>query len=112
MKHSIESLYEDARLMYLSGKDDRYITFQFAEAGISDDVIDEVLLQLKKLKRGMRRHAGMKQLIYGASFMAVAILFSFISTKEGSPLVYVLWGLAVSGVMMFIRGFALIVGLI
>lgn len=112
MKHKYEDCYEEAKTMFANGHDNKYIGFQLADKGVSDEMIDEVILAIKKLRKDVKKSIGMKQVIYGLSFIVAAVLFTFISTDENSPILYVLWGLAVTGVLTLMRGIANILNLI
>lgn len=112
MKHNFDDCLEEAKVMYANGHDNKYIGFQLADKGVPDEVIDEVVEAIKKLRKDVKKSVGMKQVIYGFSFIGVAILFTFISTDENSPIVYVLWGLSITGVLTLMRGVANILNLI
>ncbi len=112
MKHNFEDCYQEATTMFANGYDSKYIGFQLAEKGVPDEMIDDVLIAIKKLRKGVKRSVGMKQVIYGSSFILVAIGFTFLSTNENSPITYILWGLAVTGVLTLIKGIANIIGLL
>ena len=50
MGSQFDDLYEQAKGMAAQGHDDRYITFQFAEAGVEDALIDSVIENLQFLR--------------------------------------------------------------
>lgn len=102
---------DQAISMYAFGHDNKYITLQLAEEGIDDAIIDGVIKEISRIRKAQKRKNGIKLLIYGGSFIIAAIGFSFISTKEGSPILYILWGLAISGVIVMVKGISAILGL-
>ena len=112
MKHKFEDCYEEAKVMFSQGHDSKYIEFQMAEKGVPDEMIDEVIIAIKQLRKDVKKSLGVKQAIYGASFIAASFLFSFISFNSNSPIAYVLWGLAIAGVLTFVRGMANIMELL
>lgn len=112
MKHNFDECLQEAKEMFAYGHDSKYIGFQLAEKGVPDEMIDEIIAEVKKLRKGVKKSIGMKQVIYGLSFIGAAILFTFISTDENSPVVYVLWGLAVVGVLTTMKGVANILDLL
>ncbi|HEY0029738.1 MAG TPA: hypothetical protein VGC65_03180 [Bacteroidia bacterium] len=111
MKDKFDDCFEEAKVMLASGQDNKYIEFQLAEKGVPDEMINEVILEIKKLRKGVRKSVGSKQVIYGLSFLGVAFLFTLISTDSASPVIYVLWGLAITGLLIFMKGIANIIDL-
>ncbi|CAN5396321.1 hypothetical protein BH10BAC1_BH10BAC1_17520 [soil metagenome] len=112
MKHTFENCYEEATVMYTHGYDNKYIEFQLSDKGVSDEMIDEVIVAIKNLRKSVKKRIGVKQVAFGLSFIAVALLFTFISFGKDSPVVYVLWGLAVTGVLATMKGVANILNLL
>lgn len=112
MKHNFEENLQEAKEMFAYGHDSKYIEFQLAEKGVPDEMIDEIITAIKKLRKEVKKSIGMKQVVYGLSFIAAAFLFTFISTDENSPVVYVLWGLAIVGVLTTLKGVANVLDLL
>jgi hypothetical protein len=106
-----ETLLDEARKLFAQGRDNRYIELQFAERGVADAVIDRIIQEMNTLRRSDKRQAGFKKMIYGASFLAAGILFSLISMHSESPVRFVLWGLAMGGALVMIKGLAEVMGL-
>ena len=101
-----DSLLNEAKTMYALGHDNKYIEFQFADKGVSDDIIDNIIRDINSLRKYNKKSRGRKLIIYGLSFLAVAFLFTLISYNSESPTRFVLWGLAISGVTTLIKGLA------
>ncbi|MCW3085697.1 MAG: hypothetical protein JWP12_3063 [Bacteroidetes bacterium] len=99
-----ESLLSEAKTMYAMGHDNTYIELQLADKGIDDTTIDKISVEIKHLRKSGQRNNGMKQIIYGLSFIAVGFVFTLLSFLKDSPVHYVLWGLAVSGLLFFVKG--------
>ncbi|HXC03549.1 MAG TPA: hypothetical protein VNZ86_02285 [Bacteroidia bacterium] len=108
---SFESLLSEARRMYAHGHDNRYIELQFADRGVDDAVIDKVIAEVTRLRKEVRRYIGVKYIFYGASLLATGIIASVLSFHSESPVRFVLWGMAVSGVLVLIKGLADLIGL-
>ncbi len=106
-----ESLLNEAKTMYALGHDNKYIEFQFADKGVEYQIIDAIISDIKVLRKSVKRRQGFKLLVYGASFIVVAFVFTLISYNSESPVRFVLWGLAVGGVVAMIKGIADIIGL-
>jgi hypothetical protein len=106
-----DSLLNDAKTMYALGHDNKYIEFQFADQGVDDTTIDNLIKEINRLRKHNRRSRGRTLVIYGISLIAVAILFTLISYNSESPARFVLWGLAIGGVMTLVKGLADILGL-
>ena len=104
-------LLNDAKKMYALGHDNRYIELQFAEIKIDDNTIEKIIAEIKSLIKANKKSTGLKYVIYGASFLAVAFIFTLMSYNEGSPIRFVMWGLAISGVTTLVKGIADIIGL-
>ncbi len=111
MKHNFEDCYEEAKVMFASGHDSKYIEFQLAEKGVFDEMIDEVIAEIKKLRKEVKKNVGMKQLIIGLSIIVVAIVITYVSTNSNSLVGYVLWGLAITGLLTMLKGVANIMNL-
>ena len=101
---------DHAMSLYAAGHDNKYITLQLAEDGVEDHIIDEVIIEISGIRKSQRRKGGYKLVIYGASFIAAALVFTFISTKEGSPVVDNLLGRAQAGVLVMVEGISAVLG--
>jgi len=110
-KEKYDDLLNEAKTLYASGHDDKYIEFQLAEKGVDDNTIDNIIKDLAILRRSEGKRRGWKLVIYGLSFLAIAFLFTLLSYESESPVRFVLWGLAISGVMTLIKGLASLIGL-
>lgn len=95
---------------YAEGRDEVYMKMQFAEQGVDDKIVDEVLLEIKKLNKGVHKSIGLKFLIFGSSFIAVGLIVSYLTYTWESPIRFVLWGLPISGVIITVRGISKIIG--
>lgn len=104
-------LLNEAKTMFALGYDNRYIELQFAEKKIDDNIIDQIIVEIKSLRKAQKKSRGLKLIIYGASFIAVAFIMTLISYNEHSSSRFVLWGLAISGVTTLMKGVADILGL-
>ncbi len=104
MAPDFESLLNEAKTMYALGRDNTYIELQLAEKGIDDTTIDKIIVEIKRLRKSGQRNSGLKEIIYGLSFIAVGFVFTLLSFLKDSPVQYVLWGLAVSGLLLFTKG--------
>jgi hypothetical protein len=106
-----DSLLNEAKTMYALGHDNKYIEFQFADKGVDDNTIDNIIKDINSVRRHNKKSRGRKLVIYGLSFLGVAFLFTLISYNAESPTRFVLWGLAISGVTTLIKGLADMMGL-
>jgi hypothetical protein len=103
-EQNYQSLLDEARTMYASGNDNKYIILQFAEQGIADEIIDKLILDINTLRKEEKKNAAKKQLVYGLSLIALAILVSIFTYNSESPYRFFLWGAAVSGVVILVKG--------
>ncbi len=108
---SYDNLLNEAKIMYVSGHDNKYIEFQFADQGIDDSTIDKIVNDINILRKANKKSRGLKLIIYGASFIAVAFIITIFSFNSKSPIGFVMWGLAVSGVLTIVKGSADFLGL-
>ncbi len=99
-----EELLDDAVKMIADGYDNVYIELQFAEQGIDKATVQEVLKQVKSLRKTDRRRQGVKLMIGGLATVAVGVMFTLISHNSDSPVGYVLYGLIIAGFMSFVKG--------
>lgn len=99
-----DALLQEAKKMYASGHDDKYILFQFAEKGIDDSTIDKILLEIGSIRAHAKKQGGTKQLIYGACTVAAAMVLSILSYNAASPMRFILLGMFISGIMIFVKG--------
>ena len=106
-----DSLLNEAKIMYALGHDNKYIEFQFADKGVDDQTIDNIVHEISALRKHSKKTRGKKLVIYGLSFLAVAFIFTLLSYNSESPTRFVLWGLAFSGVTTLIKGLTDIIGL-
>lgn len=105
-QENYESLLKEAKTMYALGHDNKYIQFQFADKGVDNITIDNIVKDISSLRKQNKKHRGLKLVMYGISFLAVAFLFTLLSYDSESPTRFVLWGLAISGVTTLLKGFA------
>lgn len=101
---NIDALYDEAVRMMASGHDNTYIELQFLEEGIQKDTIDAIVKRINSVRKAEKRQKGRKLMFYGASFVAAGILFSLLSAHADSPVQFILYGLCVSGVLIFAKG--------
>jgi hypothetical protein len=105
-----EEVLEKANRYFIEGRDEAYMKFQFAEQGLDDKIVDAVLLEIKKLKKGVNKNIGSKLLICGLSFIAMGILATCFSYSSDSPIKFVVWGVPILGVIFTVRGISKIIG--
>ena len=108
----ISTLFEEAKTLYAMGHDNKYIELQLADKGVDDTTIDEIIKEIKSLRKSNKKNHGIRLVIYSASIMAVGFLFTLLSYHSDSPVRFVLWGLVVSGVLTLIKGLGEMMGLI
>jgi len=112
-----DSLLNEAKGMYVSGHDNKYIEFQFAERNIDDRTIDEIIVDINKLRKAIREDQGRKRILWGVSFIGAALIITFVSSHAkftGSYVMYMTFfmsGLAIGGVAIVIKGVADILGI-
>ena|ERR1700739_1029604 len=107
----LNTAFEQAKGMYALGYDNRYIEIQLAEKKVPDHIIDEVIKKIKVFRKREGRAGGQKSLVYGLSYVAVAILASLLTFNYDSPVRYVCWGLLAMGAITTMKGLAKIIGL-
>ncbi len=60
-----DELYEEAKRYLAERKDDKYIAFQLADKGVSDQEIDAVIARVKKDRKAINRAEGIRLVILG-----------------------------------------------
>lgn len=113
-----ESLLNESINMYASGYDNTYIEFQFAGKGIDDSMIDKIIADINMRRRLIKKDQGLKLIIWGASFIAAALLMTFFISHFQFSKTFAIYGsyilgggLAISGVSLMIKGLSDISGL-
>lgn len=101
---SHDDLLQEAQKLWHAGYDNEYIHGQLSEQGANDDSVKQVLKEINSIRRSEKRRGGGKLIIGGLATIAVGFAFTLISFQEGSPVVYVLYGLITVGVMSFAKG--------
>lgn len=101
---SPERLYDRAVNMWSDGHDNDYIRLQFLENGVDKSIVDQVLKKLDGIRKADKRAKALKLIIGGAATIAIAFLFTLISFSDGSPVLYVLYGMMTLGVMVAAKG--------
>lgn len=99
-----ERLYDRAVNLWAEGHDNDYIRLQFLENGVEKATVDAVLKKLDGVRKADKRTKALKLIIGGVATIAVAFLFTFISFSDGSPVLYVLYGMMTLGVMVAAKG--------
>lgn len=103
-------MLEAARRMYEPGIDLDTVRFHLYEKEFSKEQVDPVIEVLRRWNKEEKRKKGLKKIIYGASFLAAGLLASLLSFREGSPVIYVLFGLMTAGVMIAVKGLFEVLG--
>jgi hypothetical protein len=106
-----DNLLNEAKTLYALGHDNKYIEFQFAEQGIDDTTIDSIIKDINDLRKSNKKTRGIKLIIYGLSFISVALIITSITFKSEPPVSFIMWGMAISGVLTLVKGIADIIGL-
>jgi hypothetical protein len=100
-------LVEDAKKYYASGYDEVYITNQFAEQGVADTDIENVLIEIRKIEKHNRKQRGIKLLFLGLSIAGAGVIITFITYLSGNwqgPVGYVMIGGIVAGIATAVSG--------
>lgn len=99
-----EDLLNEAKGLYASANDDRYIALHFAEQGVDDPTIDKLLQDIQVLRKSERKAKGRKMLIAGALTTLVGIAIAYWANSLDAAWSFFLFGLPLIGVGMFAKG--------
>jgi len=103
-KLSHDELLQEAQKLWHSGHDNEYIHGQLSELNADDDEVKRVLGEINSIRKSEQRRKGTKLVIGGLATVVIAVFFTWFSFSSDSPVVYVLYGMIVTGIMTFAKG--------
>ncbi len=105
-----EGFLNQAKGMYAAGHNDRYIILQLADKKVPDESIDQIMANVKSIRKYTLRQQGIREVLFGLSFMVAGILIAYWVIDVGFLVRYIALGLPIGGVALSVKGLFNILG--
>lgn len=108
--HSPETLIQLAATLEKKGYNQDEITLQLRQQGAPEDLLQDVIAELKKIKLTKKRNNGFIWCAIGAALMAIGFIFTLFLFNTTGGMRFALYGLTTIGVGFTIKGLSDIMG--
>jgi hypothetical protein len=80
------------------------IELQLADKKYPDKVIDNVIIEINKLRRSEKRKSGLQKIIFGSTIISVSMIVTYLSFNSSSPIGIFMSGTAIAGIFLTVKG--------
>jgi hypothetical protein len=105
-EEAAKAVYEYGAQLLAAKVSDAEIIRQMMEKGLTEEMANKVLSNLKQAKGGLTRKEGAKNMGFGALWAIGGTVVSLVTMEmaHDGGTYYVFWGAVIYGVFLFIRG--------